>query len=153
MNKNQLKNAILFVLSKYNFKITDNIVNMLLETAYVESNCGEYIKQINGPACGVFQMEPNTAKDIQNNYLKYNKKYQEYHDALYIKCLTLDENLCYNLAYSIFMCRMFYLRIKESIPNTVESRAKYWKKYYNTELGKGTVEKYIEKEKKYGKSF
>ena len=56
MNKNQLKNAILFVLSKYNFKITDNIVNMLLETAYVESNCGEYIKQINGPACGVFQM-------------------------------------------------------------------------------------------------
>ena len=32
------------------------------------------------------------------------------------------------------MCRMFYMRIKESIPNTVEKRAEYWKKYYNTPL-------------------
>lgn len=150
MIKEQLKNAILFVLNKCCLTINEDVINMLLETACVESNCGQYIKQVNGPACGVFQIEPNTAKDIQNNFLKYKSKYQLYHDLLYIKSLTLEENLCYNLAYSIFMCRMFYLRIKETIPNTVEERAKYWKKYYNTELGKGTVEKYLEKAKKYG---
>ena len=56
-----------------------------------------------------------------------------------------------DLAFSVFMCRRFYMRIKESIPNTVEKRAEYWKKYYNTEQGKGTTTEYIRKVGKYGK--
>ena len=39
----------------------------------------------------------------------------------------------------------------EKLPNSydIEGLAKYWKKYYNTEGGKGTVEKFIEKYEKY----
>ena len=37
---------------------------LLFCTAAIESNCGEYIKQINGPALGVWQMEPATHMDI-----------------------------------------------------------------------------------------
>lgn len=146
----QLHNAIIEVLTACKFTVSDSIVNMLFETACVESDCGKYVKQVGGPACGVFQIEPNTAKDMQENFIKYRTELQNLHDNLYIKCLTLEENLCYNLAYSIFMCRIYYMRIKKPIPKTKEARAEYWKKYYNTDLGKGTVAKYLEKEKVYG---
>ena len=80
MKAKQLRDAIKDVLTKCNFTITDDIVNLLVGTACVESNCGEYIKQINGPACGIFQIEPNTAKDIQENYIKYKPDLKYLHD-------------------------------------------------------------------------
>lgn len=149
MKVSQLKEAIISTLTKCNFTITDEIVNLLIGTACVESNCGEYIKQINGPACGIFQIEPNTAKDIQDNYIKYKPDLKYLHDKFYLKGLTLEENLMYNLSYSIFMCRLFYRRIKEPIPSILDEQAKYWKKYYNTEKGKGTIEQYKLKWSKY----
>ena len=145
MNNKQLYDAIYNILLSLKLYSNDSIVKMIFETACVESNCGEYIKQINGPACGIFQIEPNTAQDIIDNYIKYRSRYKDLFDMLYIKTFTLPQNLKYNLAFSVFMCRMFYMRIKESIPNTVEKRAEYWKKYYNTEQGKGTTTEYIRK--------
>lgn len=41
--------------------------------------------------------------------------------------------------------RLFLLRIPEPIPETLEGQAEYWKKFYNTALGKGTVEGFIKK--------
>lgn len=41
-------------------------------------------------------------------------------------------------------CRLHYKLVPEAIPESVEGRAGYWKKYYNTSAGKGTVEEYIE---------
>ena len=38
-----------------------------LGTGAIESNCGEFIKQINGPALGIWQMEPKTHDDIWLN--------------------------------------------------------------------------------------
>lgn len=46
--------------------------------------------------------------------------------------------------------RLFYRLIPEAILETIEGRAKYWKKYYNTVLGKGTVEHYLEMNRVYG---
>ena len=151
MNNKQLHDAIYNILLSLKLYSNDSIVKMIFETACVESNCGEYIKQINGPACGIFQIEPNTAQDIIDNYIKYRSRYKDIFDMLYIKTFTLPQNLKYNLAFSVFMCRMFYMRIKESIPNTVEKRAEYWKKYYNTEQGKGTTTEYIRNVCKYRK--
>ena len=128
MKIQQLKFAIKDTLSKCDFIYNDNVVNLLLGTACVETNCGEYLYQLKGPACGIFQIEPN---------------------MLYLKGLTLDENLCYNLMYQIFMCRVFYLRFSEKIPSTLDGQAKYWKKYYNTYKGKGTIEQYKLKWSKY----
>lgn len=149
MKINQLKSAIKSVLSKCNMTINEDIINMLIGTACVESNCGEYLYQLNGPAYGIFQMEPNTAKDIINNFINNKPQLKYCHDMLYLKGLTLEENLCYNIAYQIFMCRVFYLRFKEKIPSTLDEQAKYWKKYYNTYLGKGTIEQYKLKWSKY----
>ena len=119
-------------------------------TACVESDCGEYRKQFgDGPARGIFQMEPATHDDIWNNYLIYR-------DDLANVIITLaddettSERLEMDDTYACAMARIHYLRVKEPLPvfHDVEALAKYWKKYYNTELGKGksshAVEKYNE---------
>ena len=38
----------------------------------------------------------------------------------------------------------------DPIPKTPQDRAKYWKKYYNTVLGKGTPQKYLDRLTDYG---
>lgn len=151
MNAKQLHSVILDTLEFCGMICSDNVVNMIIETAYVESICGEYIKQLKGPACSIFQIEPNTAKDIIQNFIVKNRLRLQNFNRLYNSNLTLEQNLCTNLMFAIFMCRCFYLRIKEPIPSTIELRAKYWKKYYNTEKGKGTVEKYIKAVEKFYK--
>ncbi|HIF9321680.1 TPA: hypothetical protein ACX6QP_002177 [Photobacterium damselae] len=42
-------------------------------------------------------------------------------------------------------CRLRYLAVSDPIPDTLEERAPYWKKWYNSSAGKGTVEDYISK--------
>lgn len=150
MNYNQLKQAIIDILTKINLPFNENVVNLIAETACQESACGKYIKQLNnGPAKGIFQCEPATAKDIMKNYVAYKPAIRSKLNEIYIHYLTLEDNLMYNLAYSVAICRIHYLRVAESVPDTVEGRAVYWKKYYNTSLGKGTVEEYIKNVNKY----
>ena len=48
----------------------------------------------------------------------------------------------YNPVLSILFARLKYKLIAEEIPHDLEGQARYWKKYYNTEAGKGTVEEY-----------
>ena len=115
-----------------------------------ESLGGKYIHQINGPACGVYQMEPATARDILDNYLAYKLDLAAEVRSLYISNLSLEDNLTMNFAWATAMCRIHYLRVKESIPDTLEGRAAYWKKYYNTSKGKGFTCDYINKAKGVG---
>ena len=46
--------------------------------------------------------------------------------------------------YSGLAARLFLARISEPIPSDLPSQAQYWKTYYNTEAGKGTVQKFID---------
>jgi hypothetical protein len=52
-----------------------------------------------------------------------------------------------NHFYAAAMCRVFYLRVPERLPQADDSAAmaRYWKRYYNTHLGKGTVEGFLQK--------
>ena len=45
------------------------------------------------------------------------------------------------------MCRLKYLIVPKKLENTVEGMAHYWKKYYNSDFGKGEPEEFIEKYK------
>lgn len=143
MNIRQLRDLVFDTLEYCEMTVSDRIVNLIVGTICHESKCGEYLKQIKGPACGICQIEPNTAKDIINNYILKRANLFTSYSRLYNKNLTLEQNLCYNLMFSIFMCRVFYLRFVEEIPQDLEGQARYWKKYYNTSKGKGTVEQYI----------
>lgn len=139
---------------------------LLMGTLAVESR-GKYLTQLNhGPARGLFQMEGATHKDIYENYLVYREKYMEVVTGK-LTCIEFDvlndangdhdstdkffkyvenNSLSTNLLYQAVMCRIHYLRVKEPLPpaNDIEALGAYWKKHYNTHLGAGTVEKFVE---------
>lgn len=120
-----------------------NVKQQMLGIIAQESH-GKYIKQFgNAPACGIIQMEPETAKDIQNNFLKYRPQLDGIVSKFYNDKMTLEENLIGNLYYQIAMLRVHLLRCKGSIPSDLMGQAKYWKDNYNTHLGKGTIEEYV----------
>ena len=45
--------------------------------------------------------------------------------------------------YSGPAARLYLARISAPIPSDLPSQAQYWKTYYNTSAGKGTVQKFI----------
>lgn len=126
---------------------------LLLCTAAIESDCGYYIKQINGPALGVWQMEPKTHNDIWNEC-----------DALKGVESTLVRSVVFSLApmgkcgdealssapmYACAMARLKYSMDPNPLPkltgdNNADSRAfyDYYKRVYNTELGASTFDKW-----------
>jgi len=122
--------------------------DLVMGTAAVESRF-EHIKQLGtGPALGFFQMEPATHNDIWNNYLAYRR---ELRDQIVNACESIvepmpAERMMYDLRYASMMCRVHYLRVKEALPssNSPEDLGAYWKRHYNTELGAGTVDKFVE---------
>ena len=111
-----------------------------------------------GPARSCWQVEAATCVDNLAHYLKHRKK-------LMLKCaeasvvdikhwqnfdeILWEDILEKNIAAGIVHCRLKYWRVPKKMPTSVEGQANYWKKYYNSELGAGSVEHYIELVDKY----
>lgn len=116
---------------------------LVVGTAIQESRL-HYLKQIpSGIAKGVCQMEEATHDDIWDNFLKYKPEIKEKVLGLTNQSMDLVDQLKGNLYYAVAMCRIHYYRVSEALPNDLAGMARYWKKYYNTPLGKGTVEEFI----------
>lgn len=129
-------------------------VALTLGTAAQESLMGKYLKQINGPALGIYQCEPATHRDIWENYLEYRPDLAQKCKDLSYKAQTWaerHEQLSTNLAYATAICAVHYLRVPESLPDSkdVYELSRYWKSYYNTPLGKGTTAEFAENYKRY----
>ena len=131
--------------------------DMVLGTAAQESGLGTYLHQVGGPALGIYQMEPATHNDIWNNYLEYKpilRKQVEDMLGTSVHDIDSDDNsLIGNLYYATAMCRIHYLRVPEAMPVHKDTKgyAAYWKKYYNTPLGAGTEQEFIDNYKRYVK--
>lgn len=131
--------------------------DLLLGTAFAESKL-KHLKQIGGgPALGLFQIEPSTFDDIYYRYLGRTDKKSLKH---VVDMFTVREHagftmtrpfyqLITNLPFAILIARIRYLLVPAPIPKTLEGQAAYWKKYYNTVEGAGTVEKYMKAWSKY----
>ena len=121
---------------------------LILTTGLAESGL-IHRKQIGGgPALGLFQMEVATHNDIWENFLKYRIALIYKLESLLHRDDKIYE-LQYNDLYAAAMCRIHYLRVKDPIPSHDDKYAlgEYWKKYYNTEKGAGSVEKFIDRTK------
>jgi len=119
--------------------------DLLLGTAIHESDGLKRITQYgSGPALSYYQMEPATLQDLYDNYLKFHPDKQKLLDKFKAPGLTQADNLRMNAAYATAAARLQYLRKKGKIPSSLEGAAHYWKKHWNTHLGAGTVEQYIE---------
>ena len=133
-------------------------VNLIVATGIVESRY-EYLRQMgDGPARSFWQVEAATAVDNLAHYLKHRpdlmkkcaeasmvdiKHWQNFDEKVWEKILEK------NIAAGIVHARLKYWRVPKRMPNTHEGQADYWKKYYNTEGGKGDPEEFVEACKKY----
>jgi len=123
--------------------------NLVFGTAAQESRF-KYLKQIKGPALGFYQCEPDTHVDIWRHYLGYRSKLaakvRNLAGQRWLGHFIPDEEMIGNLYYSTAICRVHYLRAPLALPEAddIEGLAHYWKKFYNTQLGAGTAEEFIQ---------
>ena len=120
---------------------------LVLGTAIVESGL-TYLKQHgDGPALGLWQVEPATHDDLYTNFLNFRPKLGSKLMELRAAGLSLDENLATNLMYGAAVCRLCYYRKPDALPEAgdIEGQASFWKQHYNTIFGAGTVSKYVYK--------
>lgn len=131
---------------------SESAENLLMGTAAQESQLGFYVKQIKGPALGIFQMEPYTYADILATVVMRAQKH-----SIFLQSYTFPDDpraLIYDLRLATIMCRLQYWRFSEELPASTDviGLASYWKQYYNSRKGKGTVEEFIENYKITGRN-
>tara|TARA_R100000278_G_scaffold2675_2_gene5207 strand:+ start:22367 stop:22825 length:459 start_codon:yes stop_codon:yes gene_type:complete len=122
-------------------------MELVFETGNAETGYRHLEQMGNGPAKSFWQIEINTINDNWENYISYRKPLIE---QLYKLGYIEDDpvfSVTSNIAVAIAMCRIYYYRQPGAIPKTPEGRANYWKKFFNTEGGKGTPKHYLEANK------
>ncbi len=133
-----LERRIDTILMEYGLPL-DN--RFLVRVANHESLGGKHLRQIGGgPGRGYYQMEEATAIDILINMPEHPARYN-------LSCSTnLDYLLTYDLEFQTVLARLHLMRYSEEIPLTwdLEGQARYWKQYWNTSSGKGTVKQFME---------
>lgn len=126
---------------------------LLVGTCAQESRMGTFVKQIGtGPALGIFQMEPATHQDILINFLAYQPELS----SKVIAYISNDPNrMVTDMRHAVIMARLQYYRRPEPLPevNDLLSQAEYWKQWYNTPLGAGTVQEYRKNYRRYVKGI
>ena len=150
MNSQQLLDYIIkptleYMGGNYNSK---NAQMLLLSTAAIESKCGYYIKQINGPALGIWQMEPATESDIWLNCDALQD--DEFYKMVGLMLPPTHEQSNSELdlitlpTYACAMARLKYSMDTAPLPFYADMYGiyAYYKRIYNTPLGASTFEKF-----------
>ena len=155
MNHKQIRKLIKDTLQKIGMW-SQEAEELVFLTGLVESGY-DYISQIgSGVARSFWQVESATAQDCVDNYLGYRRsKLERVSGVMHISPDALlemsDKDLKHflwgNIIAGIIFCRIKYWRVPKKIPLDLEGMAKYWKSYYNTERGAGTVTHFLELEK------
>ncbi len=125
--------------------------NLLMGTAAIESNLGTHLIQVNGPALGIFQIEPATHASIWENYIAYRSAFADLllgmaGSASVQNGKVDDKQLITNLGYATAIARIIYYSKPEKLPehNDLTGLSQYYKKHFNTPLGKSTPKKFVQ---------
>lgn len=139
---------------------TGELEELLMGTCAQESDLGTYLKQLGGgPALGIFQMEPPTYNDIMQIVmpvlpLKVRQQLRNHYGIDTFRTPP-PERMVYDLGFAAIMAALQYWRYRNirKIPDShdIVGQAHYWKDYYNTSRGRGTVQEYIKNYYKYVK--
>ncbi len=134
----------------------ENTSNFLNRIALVESDFGtdkNTFKQKD--SSGIFQIEREGAynevirrldseADVGGNVRRYNEQLK---DSYGIDLSQMSyEDLEQPFVGAAF-ARAYLLTVPESIPTDLQEQGEYWKKYYNTVLGKGTPARFVREAK------
>ena len=127
---------------------------LLFGTACVESGLRPRFQDGGGDAIGLFQVEYATYRDIWDRIIK--TKHPDLHSAMRRSFsrrrdgeITFEQLQQNDVVCAIF-ARMKYADSKERIPPREDetAQARYYKKYYNTHLGKATPKDFIARKRK-----
>ena len=161
INSMQMLTVIKDTLIKMGPKYASHDAQMLVyRTGLVESRY-EYIMQKGGDniARGHWQCEPWVAVSLCKDYLQYRKellkKVAEICHLDWSYFTNPEESkwrevLTTNLIAGIVCCRLHYWRVPKPMPKTLDEQAAYWKQWYNTSKGAGTIDHFKELVMKYG---
>lgn len=118
---------------------------LLLATALHESDGLRYLRQLpDGPALGLYQMEPATHDDIWRTWLRFrplvSARVAGLTAASPLACPPAGR-LVADLDYATAMARLRYRRAPDALPDAEDltAIAAYWKRHYNTAAGRGDV--------------
>ena len=121
-------------------------VDLVYKTGNAETGY-RHLKQMGGgPAIGFWQVEPATLIDIMDNYVKFRPKLAVRLTSLGFDKRDMEVRVMGNIALQAVFCRLKYKRDKYPLPksNDLKGQAEYWKRVYNTHLGKGTIKHFME---------
>jgi hypothetical protein len=139
MDAEQLKTLVIMPTLRDLVLYSDEAIQLLLFTCANESLGGSFLKQVSGPALGIYQMEPETYNDIWQNYINFKSDLRlKFTHAFDIYRMPPEDRLIYDLRFATAMTRIHYDRIPEPLPklNDLDGMWTYYKKYYNSTLGK-----------------
>lgn len=135
--------AVCEAISKTNL---NNAIALLIETACAETQLGKYKDPTERYAgTGLTQVDESTFDWLKSKYdsSKVENDLKIAFGFTLSKVQYLELDLSPLLAF--VFCRLRYMTVRDPIPGTRIERAKYWKKNYNSSIGKGTVEGYLKK--------
>jgi len=138
-------------LAEYNpLMNTEAAVELLMGTSAQESLLGFHLTQIQGPALGIFQIEPTTHDSIWENYLAFRPALASIVRGLasqhtFDSQETRDAELVHNLKYAAAIARLVYWPKPDPLPHAADiwGQGKYWRENYNTLAGSGTADEYV----------
>ena len=150
MDVNQLKNYVIIPSISAIGMYSVEAVQLLLMTCATETHLGQYIKQANlgynDGAFGIYQQQALSYNELYDNLITPSQSMTA-KMRLYLNYVGKPpvQRLMTDCALATIMARMFYHNIPEPIPEAtnVEALAYYYKKYYNTEMGKAKVPEVI----------
>lgn len=145
LNKRQFLEEVIRVALGYLDPDIPNTVaaeQLLIGTALQESGLVHLRQLRQGPALGLFQMEPATHEDIYESFLAYQPRLRV---KLQRSFDCQPETMITDLLYATCMARVHYWRVSDPLPpeGNFAAQAQYWKDHYNTHLGHGTVKQYL----------
>jgi len=140
----EIKEIIKFTLEHLNM-YSDDAAKLVYRTGMAESGY-RHLRQLGGPAIGFFQVEPATMNDTIKNYVNYRPDLQTKLWSLGRDDSSGEKRLLSSIALQAAFCRLKYRRDSKPLPKAsdVVGQAKYWKRVYNSEHGKGTIEHFLE---------
>lgn len=135
---------------------SDSAVNLLMLTASTESQMGTYLKQLGTTTIGgygIYQIEKTTHDNVWGRFIVASPNLRT---NIRISCgyenKPILTRLINDLTYATIIARLVYNAYSEPLPkpDDIVGLATYWKKYYNSVNGAGTVEEAVDNYKKYG---
>jgi hypothetical protein len=122
--------------------LTPFVANLLMSTCAVESEMGTYTKQIDGPALGIFQMDPSTLTDtVAIARSLFPVTYQ----AVENPSMVPAAQILVDNVYAAVLCRIYYYSRPFVMPTTddVNNLWLIYKKWWNTRAGSTTKAQFV----------